>query len=78
MASELVAPEVISLVAGVSHVHVENTLLKADEAVHELEYRAGGIRSLDSPVEHGLVGILDDLVVVLADVREHADIDSGA
>ena len=64
------------MVAGICHLGVEGAFLKADESVDELEYRAGRIRSLHRTVEHRLVRVLDNLVVVLAYVGEHADVNT--
>ena len=70
--------EMVALAARVGDFCVQGAFLKSDQAVHQLEHRSGRVRGLDRPVEHRLVGVLDDLVIVLADVRQHAHIDSRA
>ena len=78
VASELVVAEVVAVRAGVCHLCVQRPFLQADQPVDELEHGSGRVGSLDSPVEHGLVGVLEDFRIVLAEVRQHADVDTGA
>lgn len=76
VASELAVAEMVALAARIGDLCVQCAFLQAYEAVDKFEHGAWRVRSLYGPVEHRLVRVLDDLVIVLADVRQHAHIDS--
>ena len=78
VASQLVFSEIVSLVAGICVFRLEYSFLKANEAVHEFEHRARRVWSLHGAVEHRLVRVADNFLVMLADVRQHLDVDSRA
>ena len=76
VASELAVAEMVALAARIGDLCVQCAFLQAYEAVDKFEHGAWRVRSLYGSVEHRLVRVLDDLVIVLADVRQHAHIDS--
>ena len=78
VASQLVLAEIVALVAGICVFRLEYSFLKANEAVHKLEHRARRVWSLNRPVEHRLVRVADNFLVMLADVRQHFHVNAGA
>ena len=78
MASQLALSEMVSHAAGVGCRRSEYAFLKAYEAVHELEYRPRRVWRLHCSVEHRLVWIGEDLVVVLSEVSKHVHVDARA
>ncbi len=72
MAAQLVpGTKVVALVAGIAHLGPEDAFLQADEPVHQLEHRSRRIRSLHRTVVHGFIGVLRNLLPVLADIGQH-------
>ena len=78
MASELVAPEMVAHAARIFSLRGEHSFLKSDKPVYELEDRPRRIWSLHRPVEHRLVRVVQNLVVMAAEIREHIHIYSRA
>ena len=77
MAAQLVPPEIIPLSARIFGIRGEHSFLQSDQSVHQFEYGPWRIGGLDSPVEHGLVRIRQDFVVVGTYVCEHLHVYSG-
>ena len=78
VAAQLVVAEMVASCARIGILCGQGALLQADKAVDELEDGARRVGSLHGPVEHRLVRVPGDFVVVLPDVCKHLHIDSGA
>ena len=78
MASEPVASEIIAHAARIFSLGGEHSFLKSDKPVYEFEDRPRRIWSLYRPVEHRLVRVVQNLVVMAAEIREHIHIYSRA
>ena len=76
MTTELAFSEMISHAARICGPRSEYTFLKSDQSVDKLEHRSRRVRSLHCSVEHRLVWVRKDLVVVLSEVCEHVYIDT--
>ena len=77
MTSQLVLSEVVAHVAWVCGVRSEDSFLKSDQTIHQLEYGSRRIWCLYSSVEHRLVRVRQNLRIMLAEVRQHVHVDTG-
>ena len=78
VAAQLVPGAVmVAMRARVAHFRSKDALFQADERIHQLEHRARRVGRLHGAVVHGLVRVLDNLVVVLADIGQLFHVDAG-
>ena len=68
----------VAAVAAVHRVRRQDALLQADQAVDQLEHRAGRLGAHHGAVVHRLVGVVHQFLVVLVDLRQLAHVDAGA
>ena len=68
----------ITVTAGISCVAGQDTLLQTYQAVYQLEHRSRGLGTLHGAVEHRVVWVLADFLVVFVDFRQLAYVDAGA